>query len=365
LDAALAAVHSDAFPVGETLRRPSGVQLTVDGLAKGYIIDAALQAARRVSPDVAGLMINVGGDLRCWGRAPEALGWRVGASAGGDVYDNDAAPVLLRVSDKAVAASGRGARDLVIQGCAASHILSPTSGRPVAHTMGAVVLAPNAADADALATAFMVMSPKAAIALADRLDGVEALITSAAGQRHASAGWAHYEVGGDPLIRTGLISGVDAASSSSAVARSFGLDLAYEVPKLDADPYHAPYVAAWITDENHRMVRTLLLLGKKPKWVTENYIWWRRYGRESPALLDTLAKPTRPPGRYTAHWDGADQDGEKVPPGRYLLHIEAAREKGGHTYETVDIDVGATAGTKTLAPRDELGALDVRYGPAA
>lgn len=370
LESALAAAQSDTPLDGPTVRHRGGASLTVDGLAKGYIVDAAMQAARRASPTLAGLMINIGGDLRCWGRAPDAAGWRVGVSADGEIADNAAPPAMLRVSDRAVAASGRGARDFKIEGCAVSHTLSPTSGQPVAHTLGAVVLAKTAADADALATAFMVMAPHDAIALANRLDGVETLITGAAGEHYASAQWDAQladtgEESEDPvLLRASMITAVGAVAAPSAAHRDFGLDLAYEVPKIDADPYHAPYVAAWITDENHQLVRTLLLLGRKPKWAPENYIWWRRYGRETPIVLDTIAKPTRAPGRYTAHWDGADEGGKAVAPGRYTLHVEASREKGGHTYETADIDVGGAAVAKTLSPKDELGALELRYGPA-
>jgi thiamine biosynthesis lipoprotein len=369
LQAALADAQSDAPLDGPTVRRPKGASLTVDGLAKGYIVDAALHAARRASPSLSGLMINIGGDLRCWGQAPQAGGWRVGVSAEGEIADNATPKLMLRVADRAVAASGRGARDFSFQGCAVSHTLIPATGQP-AQTLGVVVTAKTAADADALATAFMVMQPRAALALADRLDGVETLITGAAGERYASAHWDAQlaDTGTDddnpPLLPARLITALGAAAAPAAAHRGFGLDLTYEVPQIDADPYHAPYVAAWITDENHQLVRTLLLLGKKPKWAPENYIWWRRYGRETPGVLDAIAKPTRAPGRYTAHWDGADEAGKAVPPGRYTLHIEAAREKGGHSYESADIDLGGPAGAKTLLPKDELGALELRYGPA-
>lgn len=365
LQGALASARADIGfdPAARRIRRPEGVQFTVDGMAKGYIIDAALNAARRASPGVAGVMIDVGGDLRCWGRAPEAAGWRVGVAAAG-AADNARPAQFLRVSDRAVAFSGRGDRDLTVQGCAVSHTLTPESGQPVAAVTRAVVVAPSAADADALATAFMAMAPHAAMTLANQLDGVEALVSGSDGREYASNAWSAAVEQTPRPIPASLSLPMTGAASAAAAVQGFSLDFAYQVPKIDADPYHAPYVAAWITDENHKLIRTLLLLGQKPRWVPENYVWWRRYGRATPQVVDTLAKPTRMPGRYAAHWDGKDEAGQPVAPGHYIFHIEASREKGGHSYETVDLNVGGPMMMKTVTPKDEIGALELRYGPA-
>lgn len=339
---------------GGVLQLPTGAQLTVDGLAKGYVVDAAMAAARRASPGTAGLMIDIGGDLRCWGRSPEAAGWRVGVA---DAYapDNLDPQHVLRVSDRAVAASARGARDLQVDGCAVSHTLSPASGRPVSDVRSAVVIARSAAEADALSTAFMVMEPPRALALANRLDGVEAYITDQDGGRHVSDGWQEFAGGEARLIRA-------AAPVGAAASKAVSLDLAYTVPKIDAEPYHAPYVVVWVTDEDRKLVRTLLILGAKPKWAPENFIWWRRYGRLAPQVLDTVGRATRPPGRYSVHWDGKDDGGAAVAPGRYIVHVEASREKGGHTYQTIDLDL-SHAGAKAMPAKDEMGALELKFGP--
>lgn len=360
LERTLAAARTDAplNAADRTVQRPAGLQFTVDGFAKGYIVDSALKAAREASPQMAGMMVDIGGDLRCWGRAPEAAGWRVGVAAG-EQADNAISPIALRLGDKAVAFSGRGARDLKIDGCAVSHTLAPISGRPQMRTQSAVVLADSAADADALATAFMVMAPHDALALADRLDGVEAFVTGADGERYTSANWSEHVDYAPHLITASLATSVAGAAVSSVAQR--GVDVTYQVPKIDADPYHAPYVAMWVTDQDHKLVKTLLLLGQKPKWAPENYVWWRRYGRETPAILDTVARPSRAPGRYTAHWDGSDEAGKPAAAGKYILHIEASREKGGHTYETADIALGGQSGSKTLPAKDELGPLELHY----
>jgi thiamine biosynthesis lipoprotein len=274
--------------------------------------------------------------------------------------DNAAPAATLRLTGGAVASSGRGARDLTVNGCALSHTLSPTTGQPVQGVHSAVVVAPNAADADALATAFMVMQPHKALALANRTHGVETLITGADGARHASQGW------GDLLVPASFTtSGMAAAAAPAAASKGVSLEVGYQVPKIDAEPYHAPYVVMWVTDENRQMVRTLLVLGRKPKWAPENFVWWRRYGRQAPQVLDTVARATRLPGRYDVKWDGLDEAGKPAAPGKYILHIEASREKGGHTYQTVDLDLTGAGGAKALPAKDEMGAVDLKFGPAA
>lgn len=351
-------------PAGRTVSRPEGVRLTIDGIAKGYVIDAALLAARQASPDLRGLMIDIGGDLRCWGDAPEAGGWRVGV-AEGPAADNAAVQTILRLGNQAVAASGRGPRDLITVDGPVSHNLIPVSGQP-ASLRHAVVVADSAADADALATAFMAMSAPRAIALADRLDRVEAQVTDGAGVRHVSKGWAdlQHPAPNPLLIRASFgASAIAIGAAAAAVApKAVSLDIAYQVPKIDAEPYHQPYMVMWITDEDRKLVRTLLALGVKPKWASENFIWWRRYGREKPQVLDTVARPTRAPGKYAAHWDGKDDAGNPAPAGKYILHIEAAREKGGHTYQTIDLDFTGAPGARTLPAKDEMGAIDVKFG---
>ncbi len=140
--------------------------------------------------------------------------------------------------------------------------------------------------------------------------------------------------------------------------------MAYEVPKIDAPKYYAPYVVIWITDADRKLVRTLALLGQKPRYLESNYVWWRRYGRLTPGV-DAQAKPTRPPGRYSAVWDGRDEHGGAVAPGRYTVHVEAARQDGGHTYETLELTLGAGGAAVAAAPaKDELGALKVTVGRA-
>lgn len=343
-------------PATRTVRRPEGVTFDLDGISKGYVIDKALAAARVASPSVSGLMVDIGGDLRCWGQAPTGGGWRIGVADACETADNAEPAAVLRLTSGAVAFSGRGARDLMVDGEAHSHILHPADGRPVTETAAVCVVAQAAMEADALSTAFAAMTPKAAVALADRTPGVETLIFGADGRRYASAGWQSLvdtrDGPGAELIRI---------ADGPAWPKGFEVTISYEIPKIAAGNYRAPYVAVWVTDENKQLVRVVTMLGDNAKWIPDNYVFWRRYGRKTTGV-EGAARPTRAPGKYSVVWDGRDQAGKPVGQGRYTIHVEAVREHGGHSYVSSDLDLRAAPASAALPGKDELGAVSLRYG---
>ncbi len=316
-----------------------GGTLDLDGIAKGHVIDRALEAARR-TPGIEGLMIDVGGDLRVWGRSPSTDGWRVGVADPRRLQDNAEPAEVLRLARGALAFSGPGLRG--------PHVL----GRDDAPSLAsAAVFAPTAVDADALSTALCAMAPSEGLALVDRLDGFEALVIDADGHRHGSAGWA-------ALREPGLI----LAQAPSAWPADFRLTIDYEIP-AHGGRGQPPYVVVWITDAAGAPVRTLAAMGTDARFIDENFIWWRRVGRTLGRGIDAVAKPTRRPGRYSLVWDGRDDKGLPAPQGRYTIHIEASREHGGHSYQTLEATLGAQAVGVESPSAEELGPAAVHYGP--
>jgi len=149
------------------VKRAAGAGVDLGGIAKGYAIDRAIEVLR--SGEVAGGMVDVGGDLACFGRQPDARLWPV------DVKSPFGSGRLaqLRIPGGAVATSGNYARYAQIAGKRYSHIIDPRTGRPAEAAQSATVVAPSAMAADIWATALSVLGREG---LSRLPENVEALI---------------------------------------------------------------------------------------------------------------------------------------------------------------------------------------------
>jgi thiamine biosynthesis lipoprotein len=127
------------------------VAIDLDGIAEGYAMDRAAEVLQRA--DVEGGTVDVGGDLRCFGRAPAGAGRPL------DIRNPFAAANrgALAVGDGAVCISGSYARFSVIAGTRYGHILDPRTAWPAEVVPSATVVAPAAMTADVWATALSVL----------------------------------------------------------------------------------------------------------------------------------------------------------------------------------------------------------------
>lgn len=333
----------------QQIRLNHGIQLAPDGFAKGYIIDRALLRAREAVPELQGIMLDIGGDLRVWGNAHNAP-WHIGVQDAQVAVDNAAPSTVLALNQQAVAVSGQGYRSVAGQ----HHIFNPNTGA-AAHIQQCVVVAHCAADADAMATALSVLPPEQGMQLIEQLAGYEARISLNNGTTVYSSGWQNL-LNHKPVQPLRPV----ASTASSNWPAGYQAILELNIPKIQAENYRAPYVSVWVTDSSKKLVRTLAVWGKDEKWLNSNYVWWRRYGRMMDKL-DAVAKPSRQPGNYRLAWDGVDDDGQKVAAGNYIVHIETSREHGEHSYQTFDLTVAAKALKQNLPAQKEIGALKLNF----
>ena len=92
-----------------------------------------------------------------------------------------AAMGAIELTDLAVATSGTYRQFRHINGETISHTINPASGAPVANEIASVtVLAATCMEADAWATAFLVLGPEKGLPLA-KIRGMEAIFVSAEG----------------------------------------------------------------------------------------------------------------------------------------------------------------------------------------
>src|SRR5262245_30594786 len=335
LQAAVATVarpHYRLDAAARTATRLDDAPLVLNSFVKSYIANRAADAAMRAAR-LDGLVINIGGDLVVRGALAEDV--RI-ADPKADA-ENDEPLARLSIRNRAVATSGNYRRGVEINGRWYSHIVDPRTALPVDHVISATVVAPQAADAGALATAFCVLATEESLRLAASLPEVECLLITKDGERVESKGWRALPAPAAP--RAGRIA---APAPTQAWDQSFELIINLELARIDGHGYRRPYVAVWIEDKDHIPVRTLALWYQKPRWLPDLKAWSRasrlRAMAGTAGLTRSVSSATRPAGKYTLKWDGRDGQGKTAPPGKYTVFIEAAREHGTYQLMRQEID---------------------------
>ncbi|MBN1942736.1 MAG: FAD:protein FMN transferase [Phycisphaerae bacterium] len=152
----------------------------VGGIAKGFAIDQA--AASMIRSGCRGGIVDIGGDVRCFGRKPSGKPWHVYVTNPFDPERTEEHPLaVLAVREAAVCTSGNYRRFRVIQGRHYSHIIDPRTSMPADAYPSVTVVAPDATTADAWATALSVLGPDGLKLLPDH---VEALIVIGGPEKH-------------------------------------------------------------------------------------------------------------------------------------------------------------------------------------
>jgi thiamine biosynthesis lipoprotein len=185
LDKALALVDAGAVAFdGKTIRfRKEGMGITLDGIAKGYVIDCGAEFIK--SHNVKHALINAGGDIRVTGGKENGSPWRVGVQ-----NPDKVGPYLdiVEMRDGALATSGNY-EVYFDQEKLYHHIVNPKTGVCPRKSDSVSVMAATVMDADALSTAVFVLEPVAGKSFIEGLPGTECLILGRDKERVASQGW--------------------------------------------------------------------------------------------------------------------------------------------------------------------------------
>ncbi|MEM8984102.1 MAG: FAD:protein FMN transferase, partial [Pseudomonadota bacterium] len=179
-------------PTGGAYTLPDTVELDVNGLAKGYVIDKVLAAMRGVAPAAIGIKVDIGGDGLYSGLGPDNEPWRVGLTNADT--DSEAPNGVVAVQNAAVAASGHDARGMTIRRRQFSHILAARDAWPTQHQVASYVTAPTAVAADVVATLAASLAPADSLEWVGAQADIEALLVLPSGRQIASTGWRQNEV---------------------------------------------------------------------------------------------------------------------------------------------------------------------------
>jgi len=157
-------------PDNDKISLEPGMSVTLDGMAKGYIVDAGLKVLEKKG--IKRALIDAGGDIATLGTKPEGEKWVIGLR---NPEDNSESVMEFEVSGKAVATSGNYER-FFDDNKEVGHIMDPATGQSVFKASSSTIIAENATVADILATGIFVLGPVEGIQLVDALPGVEALL---------------------------------------------------------------------------------------------------------------------------------------------------------------------------------------------
>lgn len=165
-----------------TATLPAKMRIGLGGIAKGYGVDRAMRVLMKHG--VRHAVVNAGGDLKALGKK-RGQAWEIAIK---HPRDRKRVVALLPVSNVCVVTSGDYERFYEHEGKRYHHILDPRTGYPSTGCMSATVTAPDAAFADALATAMCVLGPKKGLEILDSLPRVEGILIDLEGKVHLSKG---------------------------------------------------------------------------------------------------------------------------------------------------------------------------------
>lgn len=152
-------------PATRSARKPRSLKLDFGGFGKGHIVDRVAAELARRYPHV---LVDAGGDIAVRGSdvGRGETGWIIEVE---NPATRESSGILLRLSNEAIATSGKNRRTWKVDGHAKHHLIDPATGAPSASDLLSVTaIAPDCETADALAKTLFLMGEKQALETAER-----------------------------------------------------------------------------------------------------------------------------------------------------------------------------------------------------
>ncbi len=160
----------------------SDMRITLDGIAKGYIVDKASETLTELGIDKH--LVNAGGDIRVSGQKNTHSPWRVG------IENPQHKGVTIRNVDVQSAIATSGNYEMFFDKSKKyHHLIDPKLLQSAQYSASVSVIAPTALEADALATALSAMPSSNALTLINNLPKRECMLISAQGHVLTSHNW--------------------------------------------------------------------------------------------------------------------------------------------------------------------------------
>ena len=151
-------------PENRMVKYTPQVKLDFNGIAQGLAVDVICEEL--IERGAKNYYVEIGGEIRISGTNREGEDWRIGIDK---PIENSSAEEreiteIIQLTNCGIATSGSYRNFFESDGKTYSHTINPKTGWPVEHKLiSATVVSKTCAEADALATACMVMGPEKSI----------------------------------------------------------------------------------------------------------------------------------------------------------------------------------------------------------
>jgi len=157
-------------PKGFIKKQNPYIQLDFNAIAQGFTVDVISEHFKREG--INNYLIELGGEVIANGTKPNNVSWKVGIDKPLENSQTRELQIVLDLKNKALATSGNYRQFYIKDGIKYAHTIDPKNGFPVIHSLlSATVIANTCAEADAYATAFMVMGLDSSIQFLKSIEG--------------------------------------------------------------------------------------------------------------------------------------------------------------------------------------------------
>lgn len=148
----------------QQILKHGNVSIDLSGYVKGFAADEILMLLNQAG--IYAALVEVGGEIATL-RSNRSPGWRIAIETPG--MPETRPPDVIHLYSQGIATSGDYRNYFEVDGVRYSHVIDPASGRPVSHdTVSVSVVADSTMEADAWATALLVMGTERGLEAAEK-----------------------------------------------------------------------------------------------------------------------------------------------------------------------------------------------------